>query len=98
MVHYAVGRGIPAEFFSSESALDELQHRLGAQRVQVGLQRGRTFPPVVGSFVGRDVPEVAGWVFDVRATLSIFLIGRLGHGTGSGFQGASVRCIAIGNV
>ena len=56
VMDHAIRGRMPAQFFGSEGALDEVEHRLGAQRMQTRLQRRRPFPPVVLTLVRGDVP------------------------------------------
>ena len=48
---HAVRRRVPAKVFGSEGALQEIDHGLGAQRMQIRLQRGRSLRPVALALV-----------------------------------------------
>src|SRR3984893_19084806 len=63
-----------------------------------GLYGGGTWPLVALSLVCSDVPVVTGGVLHGCGALAVELIGRFVDGRGPRFQGASIGCIAIGNV
>src|SRR5260370_8567058 len=79
-----------AYFLRSEGAFQEVDHWFGAQRMQIGLDVGRTFPFVVPFTARGDVPEIAGVIFYCGRTFAIGLIYWLVNGHRARLQWALV--------